>query len=245
MSSSRDVKFYVVFHGRQPGIYGSWEECESQVLVYSGNKHKSFKTLEEAQIAWAKHCEKMSHFHNYTQYADDGHHKQANPGGSSSNSDKQKTPLHDMGINKNMILEEDGSDEFIIHCSMQEWLTQVCHTLRITQPRITLAEVMNFKGVTYYRYFASLQTNNGGPEHVQINGKFAANNKVAREDVALQLLRILLEGSGKKIMDYNYNNVVILEDQIKKYQKEIMELHAENSFLSETVLDLRKKVGDV
>ncbi|KAJ1431091.1 Ribosomal protein L9/RNase H1, N-terminal [Sesbania bispinosa] len=151
MSSSRDVKFYVVFHGRQPGIYGSWEECEIQVLGYSGNKHKSFKTLEEAQIAWSKHCKKMSHFHNYTQYADDGDHKRANPGGSSSNSDKQKTPLHDMGINKNMILEEDGSDEFIIHCSMQEWLRQVCHTLRITQPRITLAEVMNFMGVTYYR----------------------------------------------------------------------------------------------
>ncbi|KAJ1380441.1 hypothetical protein SESBI_46022 [Sesbania bispinosa] len=134
----------------------------------------------------------MSHFQNYTPYAHDGDHKQPNHSGPSSRPDKLKTPLHDMGINQHMILEEGRSKELVIQCSMQDWLRQVCHILRITEPRITLAEVKNFNGVTYYRYFASLQKNDGGPEHVKINGKFAADTKVAREDVAFELLRILL-----------------------------------------------------
>ena len=42
------TKYYAVRVGRTPGIYTSWNECEHQVLKYSGAKHKSFKTRIEA-----------------------------------------------------------------------------------------------------------------------------------------------------------------------------------------------------
>jgi hypothetical protein len=42
-------KVYAVAVGRVPGIYRTWEETRRQVEKYSGAKHKSFSTEEEAQ----------------------------------------------------------------------------------------------------------------------------------------------------------------------------------------------------
>ncbi|MBF0710362.1 MULTISPECIES: viroplasmin family protein [unclassified Gemella] len=41
-------KFYAVRVGRQPGIYGTWSECEAQVKAFKGAVYKSFKTQVEA-----------------------------------------------------------------------------------------------------------------------------------------------------------------------------------------------------
>lgn len=46
-------KYYVVWHGAEPGIYRSWEECERQVKGFSNAKYKSFGTEEEANEAFA------------------------------------------------------------------------------------------------------------------------------------------------------------------------------------------------
>ncbi len=43
------AKFYAVRSGRKTGIFGSWEECQKQVLEFSGAAYKSFKTREEAE----------------------------------------------------------------------------------------------------------------------------------------------------------------------------------------------------
>jgi len=45
-------KYYVVWKGRKPGIYLSWEECQKQVIGFSNALFKSFKSLEEAQKAY-------------------------------------------------------------------------------------------------------------------------------------------------------------------------------------------------
>lgn len=45
-------KYYVVWVGRQPGIYTSWESCNKQVHGYLEAKYKSFPTLESAQEAF-------------------------------------------------------------------------------------------------------------------------------------------------------------------------------------------------
>jgi ribonuclease HI len=45
------AKVYAVKVGRQPGIYGSWPECEAQVKGFSGAEYKSFATADLAQ-AW-------------------------------------------------------------------------------------------------------------------------------------------------------------------------------------------------
>jgi len=49
----RKQKYYVVWKGRQPGIYASWEECEAQVKGFSGAQFKAFDSLEAAQQAFS------------------------------------------------------------------------------------------------------------------------------------------------------------------------------------------------
>ena len=45
-------KFYVVWQGRTPGIYDSWQACSEQVQGAPGARFKSFHTEAEAQRAW-------------------------------------------------------------------------------------------------------------------------------------------------------------------------------------------------
>ena len=45
-------KFFVVWKGKQPGIYSSWEECNRQVHQFEGAKFKGFATEKEAQQAF-------------------------------------------------------------------------------------------------------------------------------------------------------------------------------------------------
>ena len=49
-------KYYVVWHGRRPGIYESWRATEAQVRGFSGAQFKSFRDLLEAQDAFAGDC---------------------------------------------------------------------------------------------------------------------------------------------------------------------------------------------
>lgn len=46
-------KFYVVWTGRNTGIFDTWEECLKQVDKYDEARYKSFKTLDEAEKAFA------------------------------------------------------------------------------------------------------------------------------------------------------------------------------------------------
>ena len=46
-------RFYVVWNGVKPGIYGSWEECEAQIKGVNQALYKSFDTLAEAERAYA------------------------------------------------------------------------------------------------------------------------------------------------------------------------------------------------
>ncbi len=49
---SRKSKFYVVWKGRQPGIYDSWAACEAQVKGFPGAEFKAFPTRAMAEAAW-------------------------------------------------------------------------------------------------------------------------------------------------------------------------------------------------
>ena len=46
-------RFYVVWNGIKPGIYGTWEECEAQIKGVNQALYKSFGTLAEAERAYA------------------------------------------------------------------------------------------------------------------------------------------------------------------------------------------------
>ena len=45
-------KFYVVWKGRQPGIYTSWAEAEHQVRGMAGAEYKAFGSRQEAETAF-------------------------------------------------------------------------------------------------------------------------------------------------------------------------------------------------
>ncbi len=48
------IKYYVVREGKKPWIYNSRDDCKPNVEGFSWAKYKSFKTKEEAEIAFKK-----------------------------------------------------------------------------------------------------------------------------------------------------------------------------------------------
>lgn len=46
-------KYYVVWKGRQPGIFTDWATCKKQVDKFAGARYKSFPTKEEAEAAFS------------------------------------------------------------------------------------------------------------------------------------------------------------------------------------------------
>ncbi|HQB29072.1 MAG TPA: RNase H1/viroplasmin domain-containing protein, partial [Paludibacter sp.] len=51
MAKSKN-KYFVVWEGKQPGIYTSWEACKKQVHGCPEAKYKGFATEAEAQEAF-------------------------------------------------------------------------------------------------------------------------------------------------------------------------------------------------
>lgn len=46
-------KFYVVWQGREPGIYSDWPSAQKQVIKFAGAKYKSFTSQAEAEAAFS------------------------------------------------------------------------------------------------------------------------------------------------------------------------------------------------
>lgn len=44
-------KFYVVWEGRQKGVFSDWDTCKQHIDGYAGARYKSFKTRAEAEAA--------------------------------------------------------------------------------------------------------------------------------------------------------------------------------------------------
>ncbi len=49
---SKKQKYYVVWHGVEPGVYSSWTECQQQIKGFEGAVYKSFESEEEAREAY-------------------------------------------------------------------------------------------------------------------------------------------------------------------------------------------------
>jgi len=47
------MKFYVVWEGRETGIFTDWNSCKRQVDKFAGARYKSFKTRAEAEVAYS------------------------------------------------------------------------------------------------------------------------------------------------------------------------------------------------
>lgn len=46
------IKYYVVWAGRKPGIYGDWDSCKAQVDKFPGARYKSFSSRADADAAF-------------------------------------------------------------------------------------------------------------------------------------------------------------------------------------------------
>jgi len=49
-------KFFVVWEGKEPGIYRSWEDCKRQIHGFEGALYKGFATEAEAREAMVSPC---------------------------------------------------------------------------------------------------------------------------------------------------------------------------------------------
>ena len=47
-------KYYVVWKGKETGIFDSWDKCKRQIEGFTGAQYKSFKTKEAAEQAYKK-----------------------------------------------------------------------------------------------------------------------------------------------------------------------------------------------
>ncbi|MEQ6917785.1 ribonuclease H family protein [Halomonas aquatica] len=54
MAARKGPKFYVVWVGRQTGIFSTWDECNRQVKGYPKARYKSYPSREEAEGAFAE-----------------------------------------------------------------------------------------------------------------------------------------------------------------------------------------------
>jgi viroplasmin len=50
---AKKKNFYVVFNGREPGVYDDWEDCRRQVDGYSNHKYEGFDSKQAAEKAYA------------------------------------------------------------------------------------------------------------------------------------------------------------------------------------------------
>lgn len=58
MAKKRKFVAYVVFIGRIPGIYKTWDETKVQVNGFPGGYQCGFYSIEDAEKAWAQHLAK-------------------------------------------------------------------------------------------------------------------------------------------------------------------------------------------
>jgi hypothetical protein len=115
---------------------------------------------------------------------------------------------------------------------IQEWLQSACFRYRIEQPLYVLHDHKDDNdGKRYYRYRGSLTTPAIGKPRVCL-GDFAITHEKARDKVATLLLRRLLSSTNHKLIDYNYYNVILLENQLEKMADENYQLQLENAALS-------------
>jgi len=52
--AKKKKNFYVVWQGKKPGIYESWEDCKEQIEKIAGAQFMGFYTRDEAELAYSR-----------------------------------------------------------------------------------------------------------------------------------------------------------------------------------------------
>jgi len=62
-------KWYVVFRGRNPGIYESWPNAQKQVSKFEDNTYKAYESQGEAVEAWMRFLNENQEEETITQFS--------------------------------------------------------------------------------------------------------------------------------------------------------------------------------
>ncbi|NND80612.1 MAG: ribonuclease H [Maribacter sp.] len=54
---AKKAKFYVVWKGKRPGVYTTWDDCKAAITGYKGAQYKSFATFDQAKKAYNSNYE--------------------------------------------------------------------------------------------------------------------------------------------------------------------------------------------
>ena len=54
---AKKEKFYVVWKGKRPGVYTTWDDCKAAITGYKGAQYKSFPTFDQAKKAYNSNYE--------------------------------------------------------------------------------------------------------------------------------------------------------------------------------------------
>lgn len=55
---AKKAKYYVVWKGRKPGVYHTWEECKNEISNFENAQYKSYDNLSQAEKAFSEKAEK-------------------------------------------------------------------------------------------------------------------------------------------------------------------------------------------
>ena len=125
---------------------------------------------------------------------------------------------------------------------MQTLLQQACNVLGVGNPTYTQQDVMLHNGQAYYRFYASLNTDLIGHPPVSM-GRYAPTENMAREDVALLLLRCLTAGVQHNICDFNFHTISLYESQISRLEASNFDLIMENAELKRALRALKRNLN--
>lgn len=64
--NTKKQKYYVVWNGRNTGIFDTWELCKNSIDGFVGAQYKSFETISEAEWAMKQKPEKILYAKNST-----------------------------------------------------------------------------------------------------------------------------------------------------------------------------------
>ena len=54
---AKKEKFYVVWKGKRPGVYTTWDDCKAAITGHKGAQYKSFPTFDQAKKAYNSNYE--------------------------------------------------------------------------------------------------------------------------------------------------------------------------------------------
>ncbi|QHO23459.1 uncharacterized protein DS421_12g363730 [Arachis hypogaea] len=201
--------FIAVTKGHKPGVYTSWEEANQQVLDYTFPEFHGFNIFEHACSCFKARmsliCAEKGRSGETGRVTPDG------GGGKKLAISGGGYPCRPIVSWLPVIPTEELNANFAVVSSMEEWLLKVSLEAEIPCP--CFFKVERFVG-EQGPFFGFTVVIPGHPFEIElfVNGHFSMVEKAAREDVAYEMLCVLLDVTGKEIRDYNYKKAKLLGD---------------------------------